>query len=70
MKTDTEQFDTLNFIMAYEGGHLDDEAVIDGFQHLVNSGLAWQLQGHYGRTAAALIRAGVVTDPRELRRMH
>ena len=70
MNTSTEKFDTLHFIMAYEGGHLDDDEVIAGFQHLVNSGLAWQLQGHYGRTAAALIRAGVVTDPRELRRMH
>lgn len=69
MKTETKPFDSLSFIMAYEGGDLDDDAMIDGFQHLVDSGLAWQLQGHYGRTAAALIEAGKVTDPRA-RRMH
>lgn len=62
-------FDTLAFIMQYEGGDLDDAGMIDGFQHLVDSGLAWQLQGHYGRTAAALIEAGKITDPRN-RRVH
>jgi hypothetical protein len=51
---------TLDFIMAYEGGELDEDAIIEGFQALVDSGLAWQLQGHYGRTAAALIEAGLV----------
>jgi hypothetical protein len=56
-----EKFDTLDFIMAYEAGELDEEAIIAGFQALVKSGLAWQLQGHYGRTAAALIKAGLVT---------
>ena len=47
-------------IIAYEQGELSEEATIDLFQRLVDSGLAWQLQGHYGRTAHAMIRAGVV----------
>ena len=47
-------------IIAYEQGELDEEATIDLFQRLVNSGLAWSLQGHYGRTAMALIEAGLV----------
>lgn len=51
-------FDTCSFVMAYECGELDDDAIIEGFQHLIDSGLAWQLQGHYGRTAAALIENG------------
>lgn len=50
--------DTLEFIMAYEGGELDDEQLVEGFQKLIDSGLAWQLQGCYGRTAVALIEAG------------
>ncbi len=53
-----EPFDSLNFIMAYEGGELDDERTIEGFQHLIDSGMAWSLQGHYGRTAQSLIDAG------------
>jgi hypothetical protein len=54
--------DQVNQIIAYEQGELDDEETIALFQALVNNGLAWQLQGHYGRTAIALIRAGYVTE--------
>ena len=39
---------------------LSEEATIAWFQELVNSGLAWQLQGSYGRTASALLRAGMI----------
>lgn len=51
----------LNQILAYESGELDEAGVIELFQSLVDSGLAWSLQGHYGRTAKALIDAGLVT---------
>ena len=51
-------------IIAYESGELSDEETVELFQDLVDSGLAWQLQGHYGRTAAALIEAGLVDDHR------
>lgn len=50
--------DMLDFIMDYEMGQLDDEAIIAGFQKLIDNGMAWTLQGHYGRTAHALIEAG------------
>lgn len=52
------EFDSVGFIMAYEGGDLEEQQVIEGFQHLIDTGLAWQLQGCYGRTAHALIEAG------------
>ena len=47
-------------IMDYESGELSDNQTIDLFSRLINSGMAWQLQGHYGRTAKALIEAGYI----------
>jgi hypothetical protein len=49
--------------MAYEDGDLEFDDVVDLFQTLVDSGLVWQLQGSYGRTAAALIASGDVVLP-------
>jgi hypothetical protein len=58
--TKTEVFDELGFIMAFEGGEIEsEEELADGFQHLIDNGHAWQLQGMYGRTAHALIEAGL-----------
>jgi hypothetical protein len=48
----------IDNLIAFENGDLDDEQTIDLFQDLINSGLAYQLQGFYGRTAEALIEAG------------
>ncbi len=50
---------TVDFIIAYEGGDLDDDAIVEGFQAMIDSGLVWQLQGSYGRQAKAMIKAGV-----------
>lgn len=55
------EFDTVSFIIEFEDGALEEEEVIEGFQHLINSGLVWQLQGFYGRTANDLINAGRCT---------
>ncbi len=59
-----EPFDLLDFIMAYEGDGVDEDKMVEGFQHLINTGEVWVLQGSYGRTAAALIASGHCTDLR------
>ena len=51
-------FDTVGFIMDFECGDISEERLIDGFQHLIDNGTVWSLQGFYGRTARALINGG------------
>lgn len=45
-------------IIDYESGEMDHEDMAEFFQGMINSGVVWQLQSHYGRTAVALIEAG------------
>jgi len=52
-------YDELGAVMAYESGELDEVETIELFQHLIDSGLVWNLQGSYGRMARDLIKAGV-----------
>ena len=48
-------------IIDYENGVLDWLDIIDLFQSLLDSGLVWKLQGHYGRIAHDLIAGGYIT---------
>lgn len=63
MTQSVKPMNQLDSIIAYEQGDLGEEETIKLFQYLVDTGLAWQLQGSYGRTAKALIEAGLVTLP-------
>jgi len=53
----------LEDIIRYEQGDMDTEEVIGFFQGLIDSGLAWRLQGHYGRTAKGFIENGFCYVP-------
>ena len=53
-------------IIAYENGELEDaEETIKFFQEIIDSGLVWQLQGHYQRTAIALVEAGLCKSSKD-----
>jgi len=59
----------LNQIIAYDQGEFDEEQILELFQDLVDSGLAWTFQGHYGRRAIDLINDGLISGERsDLRR--
>jgi hypothetical protein len=50
-------------IMDWETGQMTDEAeVLEFFQELIDTGLAWTLQGSYGRTARDLIDGGYCSE--------
>jgi hypothetical protein len=55
-------------IIKYENGQLSETEVIALFQKLIDSGMAWTLQGHYGRTARDLILGGLCHVKKEARR--
>ena len=48
-------------IMIAEGViEVDEDRQIEAWQHLVDTGLAWSLQGWFGKTAINLIKKGVI----------
>lgn len=55
-------FDLVDQIIDWECGEMSSEDEIEFFQALVDSGLAWQLQGCYGRRAAQLIEEGTISQ--------
>lgn len=59
-KTASVNEDNVNVdkIMDYEQGGLDATETLELFSDLLKSGLAWKLQGHYGRVAKGLIDSG------------
>jgi len=52
----------VGMLMDYEAGDLSDPDVLRLFAGLIGSGMAWTLQGHYGRTATSLLEVGFI-DP-------
>lgn len=51
----------IDTLIAFENGDLDEDQVVAFIQDGINKGWVWSLQGFYGRTAAALIDAGLCT---------
>lgn len=53
-------FDLVGAVIDFENGDMSEDDIIDLFQYLVDTGLAWKLQGSYGRMAAQLIENEVI----------
>jgi hypothetical protein len=49
---------SLDAILTIEGGEASWTEFCEAFQSLIDSGVVWQLQGSYGRTATTLIEEG------------
>lgn len=47
-------------LMKYEQGKMTQEEMLELFSRLIETGMAWTLQGSYGRTARDLIRGGFI----------
>jgi hypothetical protein len=54
--------DLVGRMMAFEEGELSNDEALKLFSELVKTGVAWELQGAYGRVAGDLIARGVLTE--------
>jgi hypothetical protein len=52
-------------IVDYEMGTLSEPEILELFQELVDTGMAWRLQGSYGRMAEHLIEEEYIYDRRD-----
>jgi len=56
----------IDRIMAFESGELGFEETINLFSELIKTGMAWSLQGSYGRSAKSLIEQGYISSTGEV----
>ena len=49
-------------LIEYETGEMNEVDVVNLFAHLIRTKVAWQLQGHYGRTAKSFIQDGLIDE--------
>jgi hypothetical protein len=56
--------DNFTAVMIAEGCQEaeSEEEYVEAWQHLHDTGLAYQLQGFFGRTAVSLLREGIINE--------
>lgn len=61
-QTEKETFDDFTAIGIAEGfiETKSEAESIKAWQHLVDTGLCWKLQGWFGRTAESMLDAGII----------
>lgn len=60
------QFDAVMIAEGAQQAESEDQ-FLEAWQYLADTGLAWQLQGYFGRTAEALISEGHISCPEHMR---
>lgn len=55
-----QTFDAIGIAEGWIAPESEDQ-IYEAWQQLIDTGLCWQLQGWFGRTANALIEAGICT---------
>lgn len=58
--------DLVDNIIRYEEGDMTTNELLQFFCKLIETGMAWTLQGHYGRTANELIKNGYISRNGEM----
>lgn len=58
--------DLVDSLMKYEEGYATPRETLELFSHLVKTGMAWSLQGSYGRAAEHFIREGLLDEEGDL----
>jgi hypothetical protein len=58
VKSEEVKMTDLDAILMIEGGEGDYDQMQAAWQHLIDNGTVWSLQGFYGRTATQLIESG------------
>jgi hypothetical protein len=56
-----KNFDAVGIAEGFIEAESEDQ-FIEAWQTLIDTGLAWQLQGFFGRTAQQLIADGICTE--------
>jgi len=56
-------YEAVSIAEGFCGYEPTEEEQIEAWQHLVDTGLAWQLQGSFGRMASSLIDQGICHLP-------
>ena len=62
----TEEVNIVDLIIDFESGCKEEKEEVAFFQRLIDSGMAWNLQGSYGRMAQHLIDVGLCTHRKEV----
>ena len=57
--TKWNSYDAVAACEGFDGTEHDEATLLSAWQYLIDTGLAWSLQGSFGRQAAALIAEGL-----------
>ncbi len=57
-----KKYNIIDNIIAFETGELSQDKILELFSQLIKNGMAWSLQGSYGRQAQSLIENSYISE--------